>query len=84
MTTAELYDALDGLFAYDTGSVDSGIHDELLRERVIAHLKGLSDDERIAVLGDFVRTTYTAEAGFTEEDGMEFAEWLSDRMGIAP
>jgi hypothetical protein len=46
--------------------------------------KGLSDDERIAVLGDFVRTTYTAEAGFTEEDGMEFAEWLSDRMGIAP
>lgn len=83
-----LYDALDGLFAYDTGCVSSGIHDELLRQRVIAHLTALSDEERAATLGDFLRTTYTVESGFSEEDqgetAEEFFEWLSDRMGITP
>jgi hypothetical protein len=33
MTDDELWDALEGIYAYDMGCVDSGIHDEALKRR---------------------------------------------------
>ena len=56
-----LRDSLDGLFAYDTGSTDSGIHDEALRERCKAHLQGLKDDDRRHLLGKMVAEMWLSE-----------------------
>lgn len=39
----EIKAALDGLFAFDTGSTDSGISDPLLRGGVREHLSALNE-----------------------------------------
>lgn len=36
--------SIDGLFTYDTGCTDSGIHDEQLRYWVIKELHGMSEN----------------------------------------
>jgi hypothetical protein len=56
MTDEELTDALAGLFAYDTGSVDSGIHDEALKERCFEQLRqyGLQEGLRLAPPNDAI------------------------------
>jgi len=76
MTNAELFDALDGLFAYDTGCVDSGIKDERLRQRVKAELK--KNDPRIAL---FLKAYYLPP-DYGEEDVAAFKEWLHEVMGV--
>lgn len=86
MTDAELRDALDGLFAYDDGCIGSGIHDEALRQRVIAELcKDLKDGQ---LYGDRVtrlaREMWLSDeaiaAGYGLEDLRAFVDWLDDRM----
>ena len=80
-----LRDSLDGLFAYDTGSTDSGIHDEALRERCKAHLQGLKDDDRRHLLGKMVAEMWLSEEalkkGYGPEDAKSFLTWLDDEMG---
>lgn len=80
MTDEQLFDALDGLFAYDMGAVSSGIHDELLRERVKAEI--VNDAGENAVTGP--RLTRFArrylEAPYTLEDVAGFVKWLRERM----
>jgi hypothetical protein len=39
MTDEELIEALTALYAYDTGSVDSGIHDDALKARCFDQLR---------------------------------------------
>jgi len=84
MTDKELFDALDGLMAYDGGATDSGIHDEALRARVKAHLHSLSDIDTNRVLGRFVRNVILSEQSIEEgygiEDVKEFLDWLSEYM----
>lgn len=88
MTEEQLRNALDGLHAYDDGAVDSGIHDEDLRQRCINALKAQTGPHEIApeVLSRIVRDLYlTDEAiaqGYGLEDAVGFIRWLDDRMGI--
>jgi hypothetical protein len=89
MTDAEFRDALDGLFAYDVGSVDSGIHDEALRARCIAEIDRHFEDETagMAWLSRLIRDMWLSEealtAGYTIEDALEFVRWLDDRMEVS-
>ena len=65
----------------DSGCVDSGIHDEMLREKLKVELRG---DHAIKWLTRFVREQCVSEQaeahGYTVEDAASFIKWLSDRM----
>lgn len=86
MTDDEFWDALDGLYAYDMGSIDSGIHDEVLRERVKTELwNGLGPHSlftgRITrLVRDRMLTDAELAAGRSLEDVVEFTRWLDDEM----
>lgn len=85
MTEGEIRAALDGLHAYDTGCVDSGIHDEALRRRVLDTLAGLPGRDRRAMLARILRDLYLTDAaiaqGYGCEDAGDFVRWLNDWMG---
>jgi hypothetical protein len=80
VTPGELSDALDGLYAYDIGCVSSGIHDEMLRERVKAELKTVD----LLWLSHWVREQYLSDEalkqGYRLEDVARFIKWLRDDM----
>ena len=87
MDDETLSNALIGLFAYDTGSVDSGIHDEALRSRAIRELRRLADEDGEADrvrLSRIVREAFLTEEAlelrYGIEDVKEFIDWLSNRM----
>jgi hypothetical protein len=93
MTDDELRDALDGLFAYDTGSVDSGIHDEGLRAACIAELKGRLEVGKsepgaggafLAWEARFLRDMHLSDEsiqqGYCIADFLEFVQWLDECM----
>lgn len=82
MTYDELKAALDGLYAYDTGSIDSGIRDENLRARAIGQFHDLTGTEHRALLGRIVVDLFLSENalanGYGPEDAREFLEWCDD------
>lgn len=88
MNEKELREALDGLYAYDDGSVDSGIHDEALRQRCIEAIKAISVGESELVprlwLSRLIRDMWLSEEaleqGYGIEDALSFLRWLEDRM----
>lgn len=87
MTDQELQDTLDGLYAYDTGSVDSGIHDEELRQRCIAELRSRLGPGEMAprlFLSRMIRDMWLSEEalaqGYGIEDAVGFIVWLDERM----
>lgn len=85
MTDEELFDAIDGLHAYDDGATDSGIRDEALRQRVIEELRADAASVPNSLVGPrlmrFVRTHYYLEP-YTLEDVAGFIEWLAERMEL--
>ncbi len=84
MTKAELDDAIDGLMAYDLGA--SGIHDEVLRQRVKDHLRALPDREFLLYLSRYARENFLSEKALANrssiEDVSEFIDWLDRCMGF--
>ena len=80
MEKKELFDALDGLFAYDSGFTDSGIHDETLRKRVSQELN--ESKTAYADLWRFLTERYTPDKGYTIEDAKEFISWLENHMDV--
>lgn len=82
MTHEELSDAMIGLFAYDTGCVDSGISDPLLKRRVIEHLNGLSATDYRLLISRIAREQFLTEEALARQYGLEdahhFYEWLDD------
>ena len=87
MSDEELRAALDGLFAYDGGSTDSGIHDEALRARCITELHSRSGPYETAprlflsrLIRDMWLSEEALEQGYGIEDAVEFTEWLGERM----
>lgn len=86
MDEATLFNALGGLFAYDTGSTDSGIHDEALRDRVKTYLDSLDERAFRLSISKYVREHYLTDAALAEGYGIEdvkaFTEWLADSMRI--
>lgn len=83
MNHEELYSSLIGIFAYDMGSVGSGIHDERLRARLIAHVRSLSSAEHAELLSKIVwDAALSPDArgeGYTPEDAYEFLKWCDDQ-----
>jgi hypothetical protein len=78
MTDEELWDALDGLFAYDMGCRSSGIKDDKLRDRVKAELE--KDKLRLSrIVRDRMLTENRLAQGYGLEDVKEFIDW-SDRL----
>ncbi len=79
----DLFDSIDGLFAYDSGCVDSGIKDEALRLKIIERLKL---DDSIKILTDFISSKYLSyngrNDGYTIEDIKVFIDWLDEKMDI--
>lgn len=87
MTDDELRDALDGLYAWDQGSVGSGIRDESLRARCVSTLaerRGLGTTPWRIWLGHLVREMWLSDQalaqGYGTEDAVHFVTWLEDRM----
>jgi hypothetical protein len=87
LTENQLWEALDGLHAYDVGSTDSGIHDEALRAAVIAQMKGMDDTARRFFLARRIREHFLSERaleqGYGLEDAARFWIWLDETMGCA-
>lgn len=86
MTDEELHDALIGLYAYDTGSISAGIHDERLRAKVKAHLLSLDETAFRLTLSRMVRDHWLTEERLAMRYGIEdircFIDWMADRMDI--
>jgi hypothetical protein len=88
MTDQELRDALDGLYAYDTGSADSGILDETLRRRCVQELgTRMAHEASRLFLSRLIRDMWLTEEalaqGYGIEDAVSFTGWLEDRMDVA-
>lgn len=81
----DLFDNLEGLFAYDTGCVSSGIHDDLLKEESFERLLSMNMEARRYFLSRVLRDAYLSEdglaAGYGIEDVVSFVQWL-DRHGV--
>lgn len=77
-------DKLIGLYAYDTGCNDSGIHDELLRNKLKTKLK--NDPNIYKTLGIFLREAFLTDSalakGHSLEDVIAFVNWLDEYMQI--
>lgn len=90
MTEQELRDALDDLYAYDTGSRQSGIHDEALRQRCINAIAAMPLQPSELVprlwLSRLIRDMWLSEValaqGYGIEDAIKFLRWLEEEMGI--
>ena len=84
MNDAELGDALVGLFAYDEGAHDSGIHDERLRLTAKDRLFAMSTDEFRLFISRLVREQFLSEEALAQRYGLEdvkdFIRWLSQYM----
>ncbi|HEY9750355.1 MAG TPA: hypothetical protein V6C63_16850 [Allocoleopsis sp.] len=84
MTEQELHSSIDGLFAYDTGSLDSGIHDKQLKAEVVRRLSDMSQDELRLFLGRHAREYYLTEEklaqGYGLEDALEFHDWVKENL----
>lgn len=84
MTDEELFDALDGLYAYDQGATDSGIHDERLRQRVSEYLDGLETRSLNETLRRYLLTMYLSDEAFDQGYGVEdvrnVLDWLYDEV----
>ncbi len=84
MTFDEINTTLDGLHAYDTGSVDSGVHDDVLKEKVRAHIQGLdSFNHKVLIvrLCNWRLSPEVLQQGYGPEDLKEFLVWLDEEMG---
>lgn len=73
---------LIGIYAYDNGSVGSGIRNESLRAEIGEYLRSLSDsDQRIIIsriLRDSFLTEEALEMDYGWEDAREFIDWIDD------
>lgn len=90
MSDEELINALFGLYAFDTGSVDSGVHDEALRLECVKALRELPIEDHEIVprlwLSRLARDKFLTEEALAHHYGIEdvfaFVRWLSDYMGM--
>lgn len=60
MNQNKLFGILDGLYAFDTGSTDSGIKDEFLRMKVIEYLESLDQEEFRIIMSNFIRDYFVS------------------------
>jgi hypothetical protein len=82
MEWEELAEALDGLYAYDTGCTDSGIHDPRLKKKIRDYLKTLDEKQVTKLIARFMRERCLSDEmideGYGPEDATHFFEWFQD------
>lgn len=84
-----VFHALEAIWAYDQGATDSGVHDEVLRQRCVKAIDGLraapvrdgtGEDSLRVALALWCRERYLSgealAAGYGMEDAAEFCEWI--------
>lgn len=83
LSYSELRDAIDGIYAYDSGCVDSGIHDESLRQQVIEVIKKFDESSWRYTLSRIVIDLFLSPAaisqGYGPEDAKALLEWFEDQ-----
>jgi len=68
-----------GLFAYDTGAVDSGIHDNVSKAELIGRLHAEEDIAKIVTeYATWLLSEEGKSQGYTLEDVRCFLDWLSE------
>ncbi len=81
-----LRQAIDGLIAWDTGCVDSGIKDDVLKNKVGEYLKSLNGKDFRIEVGKLVREMYLSDEALAKGHGPEdvniFFGWLSEEFLI--
>ncbi|PEM55339.1 hypothetical protein [Bacillus wiedmannii] len=86
MNQKKIFESMEGLYAFDTGSTDSGINDELLRKQIVSYLETLDDNEFRILMSTFIREYFVSheaiENGYGIEDLVQFIKWLDEFMGI--
>lgn len=70
-----LYEAIDGLFAYQHGD-DSGIHDPNLLHAVKNYLKTLTPQELTDTTQQFLKEYLSEDYGYEEEHRQKFQQWI--------
>lgn len=84
MTDEELLNSIVGIMAHDEGCVDSGIHDELLRDQCKQEIERRRSED-----GDPLTKLFTAyvhkltapdSGGYTIEDAAHFIAYLGDQF----
>jgi hypothetical protein len=94
MKEEELFDSIDGLMAYDHGSIDSGIHDDQLRKRVLDELQKIRLDGRgphqiyskkfnkmmARYINRYFLSDKAIEQGYGFEDVVVFIKWIQEWM----
>lgn len=86
MTDEELSRAIDGLFAYDNGAIDSGVHDPELKARVRSELAvGRGEYQLISPrVSRIVRELYLSDEAIAQGYGLEDAarcfQWIDDGL----
>ena len=85
MNFDKLCQAVDGLYAFDTGCVCSGIHDEDLKQEVHDHLLEIYQKdpkefeiEITKVSFQLYLTPKSRSYGYAEEDAVEVCEWMRE------
>ena len=77
-------DLISGLFAYDTGCIDSGIHDPVRKQALVDEIKSMpSRDQHIflsLVLSDLFLTDAAIKQGYGWEDARELIRWYEDEL----
>lgn len=77
------FNKMMGLFAYDKGGIDSGIHDEVLKDECREWLHSLPYPQLRVFLALTIRRWITDEAivqGYGAEDVRAWFDWLGDEM----
>ena len=76
MTDMEL---MIGFFAYDTGSTDSGIHDEVAKEGLFNRMhKEHGIPKIVTEYAKYLLSEEGEKIGYTIEDVKDFIDWLDD------
>lgn len=79
-TLDDAWDQLEGIYAYDVGATDSGVHDEQLRQDVARIITAASEDEVRLSLSRWLREGWLSEeslaARYGYEDVLQFLKWF--------
>lgn len=70
---------LEALFAFDTGCVDSGIHDDIIKSSIFKEIRKSEEiPEFVNEIPRFFLSKEGIEQGYSLEDVRMFLDWLSD------
>lgn len=76
------FNALIGLFAYDTCGSDFGINDSALKHQVFSYINELNENDFRILFSEFIREMFVSadaiKEGYGIEDVAAFIQWCSN------